>query len=73
MSPLEAIYSFGRRDETDAAVVVRIADMDDSEAREELAKAVRILRRYPTGQDDGSWRQHRQWFLENYLPEEQCT
>jgi hypothetical protein len=61
-----------RYDHHDPAIIATIADLDDDEARDKLERAVRILRDYPKGQSDGVWIQHRQWFLENFLPEEEC-
>ena len=46
--------------------------MDGNECRECLAQAIMILKQYPKGQSDCTWRRNRQWFLESFLPEGEC-
>jgi phosphate uptake regulator len=60
-------------DNHDAAIAHAIAVMGDGEVRDLLERAVRVLRDYPKGQDDGTWRQCRTWLLQTFLNEDQCA
>lgn len=70
---MTALFGYGHTDERDRAVRVAVMDLDDSDCRDELVRAIKILRDYPRGQSDGAWIKHRQYFLENFCPEEECT
>lgn len=69
MTPIE---SFDHFDEVDEDVTTIACDMDRNECVRMLVRAVKVLRTYPKGQDDGTWLKHRQWVLEYFLPEEDC-
>jgi hypothetical protein len=66
-------YDYRCLTERDKKIREAVVDLDVSDCHDELIKAIKILREYPKGQSDGAWIKHRQWFLENFIPEEECT
>lgn len=60
-------------DNPDVVVLRAIGQMNHNEMRDRLEQAIRVLRAYPKGQDDGTWLRHRQWLLKHFIPEDKPT